>query len=103
MELRSHYAVVTRIYSDRAILARARSLRFVMTLIVLRCPKTHKDILPGIHVTDFRSAPTVAQPIKCPICGDEHSWLPYAADAAEAIAKAFGSRETVKDSSCNED
>ncbi|HLL27253.1 MAG TPA: hypothetical protein VKT73_06340 [Xanthobacteraceae bacterium] len=61
-----------------------------MAVIILRCHKTHTDILPGIEISeaDFQSIPPAARPVKCPVCGEEHSWLPYAARVAEALARA---------------
>ena len=59
-----------------------------MAVIVVRCPKTRKDILPGIEiaVANIGSIPPVPSRVKCPECGEEHSWLPYAAGVAEAFA-----------------
>jgi hypothetical protein len=60
-----------------------------MAIIVVRCPKTRVAILPGIDVgeADFGSTPCVPTGVKCPVCGEEHFWLPYAARAAEALAR----------------
>jgi hypothetical protein len=59
-----------------------------MAIIVVRCPKSRVAILPGINVgeADFGSTPCVSIGVKCPVCGEEHFWLPYATRAAEALA-----------------
>jgi len=59
-----------------------------MAVIVVRCPKTRRDILPGVEIAkaDFRPVPSVVRSVKCPVCDEEHLWLPYAARMAEALA-----------------
>jgi hypothetical protein len=62
-----------------------------MSIIVVRCPKTGKEILPGIEIAeaDFRSIPAAADRVRCPVCGEQHTWLPYAARMAEALAASM--------------
>lgn len=68
-----------------------------MAVIVVRCPKTRKEVLPGIEIAeaDFRSIQPAPSPVKCPICGEEHSWLPFAAGAAAALSARNGKARSV--------
>jgi hypothetical protein len=62
-----------------------------MSIIIVRCPKTGKEVLPGIEIAeaDFRSIPAAADRVRCPVCGEQHTWLPYAARMAEALAASM--------------
>jgi hypothetical protein len=68
-----------------------------MAVIIVRCPKTRKDILPGIEIAaaDFRSIPSAPSRVKCPVCGEEHAWLPYAGRVAEAFASRFAKAPSI--------
>ena len=61
-----------------------------MAIIVVRCPKTREAILPGIDIgaAEFGSIPS-ANRAKCPICGEKHAWLPYAARMVEALTASI--------------
>jgi hypothetical protein len=50
-------------------------------IIVVRCPKTDQEISTGIEIEpeDFLLLPPVAGRVQCPLCGEEHSWLPSTA------------------------
>lgn len=58
-----------------------------MAAIILRCPKTRVEILPAIEIAkaDFRTMQSAGTPAKCPVCGEEHVWLPYAAGIVTAL------------------
>jgi hypothetical protein len=50
-------------------------------IIVIRCPKTDQEISTGIEIEpeDFLLLPQVAGRVQCPLCREEHSWLPSTA------------------------
>jgi len=68
-----------------------------MAVIIVRCPKTREDILPGIEITeaDFRAVPLTVSGVRCPRCGEQHSWLPYAARMAEALTASIDKAPSV--------
>jgi hypothetical protein len=65
-----------------------------MAQIVLRCPKTGRNIEPAIEIAavDFRAIPAAGEGVFCPICGEQHGWLPYAARLGEAMRRTGRTR-----------
>lgn len=63
-----------------------------MAVIILRCPKTGKNIEPPVEIgtLDFQAIPAGGQGVSCPICGERHGWLPYAARLADAMRRTTG-------------
>ena len=47
-----------------------------MSVIMIRCPKTGREISTGIECEgdDFKKLPFVIAQTACPSCGCEHSW-----------------------------
>jgi endogenous inhibitor of DNA gyrase (YacG/DUF329 family) len=47
-----------------------------MAMIMIKCPKTGKDVATGIKMekTDFDSSEMSGNSVKCPHCGDMHVW-----------------------------
>jgi hypothetical protein len=47
-----------------------------MSMIVTRCPRTWREISTGIDTDpdSFRSIPDVPSPLRCPVCGVQHTW-----------------------------
>jgi hypothetical protein len=69
----------------------ARRGELKVGIIVVLCPKTGQEISTGIEIEpgDFLLLPPVAGPVQCPLCGDEHSWLPSAARAKDVELRAI--------------
>jgi len=69
-----------------------------MAVIVLRCPKTGRNIEPAIDIgaVDFRAIPAAGGGVSCPVCGEQHAWLPYAARLGEAMRRAGRVSERLK-------
>jgi hypothetical protein len=70
----------------------ARSGESKVGIIVVRCPKTDQEISTGIEIEpeDFPVLPPVAGRVQCPLCGDEHSWLPSQARVKDVELRAIG-------------
>jgi hypothetical protein len=61
-------------------------------IIVVRCPKTDQEISTGIEIEpdDFLLLPPVAGRVQCPLCGEEHSWLPSTARVKDVELRVIG-------------
>jgi hypothetical protein len=61
-------------------------------IIVVRCPKTNQEISTGIEIEpeDFLLLPPVAGRVQCPLCGEEHSWLPSTARVKDVELRVIG-------------
>jgi hypothetical protein len=60
-------------------------------MIVIRCPKTGQEVSTGIEIEpeNFQLLPPVAGRVQCPLCGEEHSWLPSAAQVKDVEFRAI--------------
>lgn len=59
-----------------------------MGTILIRCPTTNELVPVGIDtdIDTFKSLPNVdAKPLRCPLCGQEHTW-----SKADAILETTG-------------
>jgi hypothetical protein len=61
-------------------------------MIVIRCPKTGQEVSTGIEIQpeNFQLLPPVAGRVHCPLCGEEHSWLPSTAQVKDVELRAGG-------------
>jgi hypothetical protein len=61
-------------------------------IIVVRCPKTDQEISTGIEIEpgDFLLLPPVAGRVQCPLCGEEHLWLPSQARVKDVELRMIG-------------
>jgi hypothetical protein len=66
--------------------------KLAVGIIVVRCPKTDQEISTGIEIEseDFLLLPPVAGRVQCPLCGEEHSWLPSAARVKDVELRVIG-------------
>jgi hypothetical protein len=64
---------------------------FKVGIIVVRCPKTDQEISTEIEIEpeDFLLLPPVAGRVQCPLCGEEHSWLPSTARVKDVELRAI--------------
>jgi hypothetical protein len=58
-----------------------------MGAVTIRCPRTGRAVSTEIETeaADFSRLPAVVARMRCPLCGDEHSWT-----ASEAWLEAPG-------------
>jgi hypothetical protein len=53
-------------------------------MLVIVCPKNKSEVPTGIvvDITTFREMPVGISKLRCPSCGDEHTWAPADAQLA---------------------
>jgi hypothetical protein len=61
-------------------------------IIVVRCPKTDLEVSTGIEIEreDFLLLLPVVGQFQCPLCGEEHSWLPSQARVKDVELRVIG-------------
>jgi hypothetical protein len=45
-----------------------------MTNVMIRCPNTGQDIFTGVEIHEVRSIPDGPSSVRCPLCGEDHTW-----------------------------
>src|SRR5262244_1368903 len=46
----------------------------LMTSLIVRCPKTGRELSTGIETDGIDRLPKVGTRMRCPLCGGEHFW-----------------------------
>jgi hypothetical protein len=46
----------------------------LMTSLIVRCPKTGRELSTGIETDGVDRLPKVGTRMRCPLCGGEHFW-----------------------------